>query len=338
MCNHNSFTLLFTALFFTVLGCNEAPQAPSKVLVPGKTTPVVDNESPHDTEQPQQDVDPPIQIDPLPSSPSKIVDTSKDDSKKGDQNKQLPDPIDKENPLPLGIKTYEETPTAPRSIAFTITQTQAKAAITGHPAMSTVVSRMSGNAAGPLAGKTLEVVHGNIITQQEGASFNAANGNLEGGGGLDGAYGRATNQKIYEECKAYKKRYNNNMPVPTGAAVITKAVPDLKVDFVVHVVGPSGAANQQNQNLLYTAILGGLHKANKQGVKTVSIPAVSTGIYGFNLAKGVEIIVNAARDYFEQNPATSIEKVRFVSIDMPSTAVQKTARQFWQFFADLATP
>ena len=89
-----------------------------------------------------------------------------------------------------------------------------------------------------------ELLEGDITEQHVDAIVNAANSQLAGGGGVDGAIHRAAGPSVMMETRA---RYPNGCP--TGDAVIS-AAGDLPVRHVIHAVGPvwrggtSGEARQ----------------------------------------------------------------------------------------------
>ena len=82
--------------------------------------------------------------------------------------------------------------------------------------------------------KRIQLFHGDITTLEVDAIVNAANSNLMGGGGVDGAIHHAAGPKLLEECLRIKERQDG---CPTGEAVITSGG-NLKAKFVIHAVGP----------------------------------------------------------------------------------------------------
>ena len=88
----------------------------------------------------------------------------------------------------------------------------------------------------------LIVVQDDITNLEVDAIVNAANKNLQGGGGVDGAIHQAAGKDLLEECKSLK-------PCETGQAKITKGY-NLKAKYVIHAVGPVWNEGKTNENFL----------------------------------------------------------------------------------------
>ena len=124
---------------------------------------------------------------------------------------------------------------------------------------------------------TLEIVEGDITQQDTEAIVNAANEQLRVGGGVDGAINRAGGPKIQEEAR--KIGY-----CPTGQAVITTGG-NLKARYVIHTVGPIYRNGQAGEAaLLASCYRESLKLASARGIKSLSFPSISTGIYGYPIA------------------------------------------------------
>ncbi len=152
-------------------------------------------------------------------------------------------------------------------------------------------------------GKVLELVRGDITRQEADAIVNAANSGLRGGGGVDGAIHRAGGPEIMRECRRLGG-------CPTGSARATTAG-RLKASIVVHAVGPvwrGGGAGEAS--LLKSAYRRSLEVAEKKGLASIAIPALSTGAYGYPLAAAAQIAVATVAGYLKGE--SSIKKVSFV--------------------------
>jgi O-acetyl-ADP-ribose deacetylase len=124
-----------------------------------------------------------------------------------------------------------------------------------------------------------------ITTVPTDAIVNAAHHALRGGGGVDGAIHRAGGPAILAECIA---RYPRGLP--TGQAGWTTAG-DLPAEYVIHVVGPNYTAGQRDPALLESCYRTALRVADELGVRRLSLPAVSAGIYGWPAQSAADIAV-----------------------------------------------
>lgn len=164
-----------------------------------------------------------------------------------------------------------------------------------------------------LIGKTvLKIIKGDITEQDTEAIVNAANSGLMGGGGVDGAIHRAGGPQILAECKEIRARRGT---LPTGQAVITSGG-RLKAKYVIHTVGPVWAGGRKGEDdLLRDAYFNSLSLARERGIKTVSFPSISTGVYSFPVDRAARIALRTVRDFVLARPG--IEEVRFVLFSDP---------------------
>ena len=93
----------------------------------------------------------------------------------------------------------------------------------------------------PIDACTLEFVVGDITEQDTDAIVNAANRQLAGGGGVDGAIHRAGGASIMAETR---QKYPHGCA--TGSAVITGAG-NLRTRYVIHAVGPIWHGGQERE-------------------------------------------------------------------------------------------
>ncbi len=153
--------------------------------------------------------------------------------------------------------------------------------------------------------RRLELVEGDITTQLVDAIGNAANAALRGGGGVDGAIHRAAGPGLLEELR---RRYPDG--TPTGSAVET-AGHRLPARWVFHAVGPVWrGGNAGEPGLLAAAYRSCLHLADELGARSLALPAISMGIYGYPLADGSRVAVSTIVEHLAGD--TSLEIVRFV--------------------------
>jgi len=152
----------------------------------------------------------------------------------------------------------------------------------------------------------LTLIVGDITNESTDAIVNAANSKLMGGSGVDGAIHRAGGPSIMEECRKIGG-------CPTGHAVITTAG-NLKAKYVIHTVGPRyRGGNTGEATLLKSAYLESLKLASARKIKSISFPAISTGVYGYPVHDAAHIALKTTIDYLKEY--CDIELVRFVLFD-----------------------
>ncbi|MCD6168028.1 MAG: macro domain-containing protein [Caldisericia bacterium] len=156
--------------------------------------------------------------------------------------------------------------------------------------------------------KIIQVVRGDITKEEVDAIVNAANRYLSHGGGVAGAIVRAGGSIIQEESN---KIIEKNGPLNTGDAVITTAG-SLPSKYVIHTVGPVWGEGDE-ENKLKKAILSVLRLATEKKLESISIPAVSCGIFGFPKKKGTKIIYETVKEFLEKEE-TSLKIVRLIGI------------------------
>lgn len=154
-------------------------------------------------------------------------------------------------------------------------------------------------------GKILELVQGDITEQQVDALVNAANRHLAGGGGVDGAIHRRGGPAIMRETR---QRYPQGCP--TGSAVISGAG-DLPAKHVIHAVGPVWQGGSVGEpELLRSAYRTSLDLARQNGCRSVGLPSLSTGAYGYPMDQAAHIALSTAAEFLREEG--SVELVRFV--------------------------
>jgi O-acetyl-ADP-ribose deacetylase (regulator of RNase III) len=162
--------------------------------------------------------------------------------------------------------------------------------------------------------RNLELVQGDITHQQVDAIVNAANSELAGGGGVDGAIHRAGGPEIMRELR---ERYRE---CPTGSAVITGAG-RLKANYVIHAVGPIWMGGDDGEDeLLASAYRTSLQLARDHACRTVAFPSISTGVYDFPLHLAAPI---ALKTVFES--LSDFETIRFVLFAPDTLAAYQSA-------------
>lgn len=160
-------------------------------------------------------------------------------------------------------------------------------------------------------GKKLRLLIGDITKIPVDAIVNAANSGLRGGGGVDGAIHRAGGSAIMRELDAIRVKSGG---CPTGSAVVTGAGA-LPAKYVFHAVGPihrDGAHGEPEH--LASCYRTCLELAEQRGVRTISFPAISTGVYGYPLEDAAGIAIDTITSWLKQ-PGNSIQGVLIVLFD-----------------------
>ncbi len=150
--------------------------------------------------------------------------------------------------------------------------------------------------------KTLRVVQGDLTERDTDAIVNAANEYLQHGGGVAGAIVSKGGQIIQEESDRIGF-------TPVGTAVITGAG-RLHARYVIHTVGPRMGEGDENFKLI-SAVRSVLELASGRGLKSISMPAVSAGIFGFPKERCAAILVGESARYLASHPDSSLELVEF---------------------------
>jgi O-acetyl-ADP-ribose deacetylase len=121
----------------------------------------------------------------------------------------------------------------------------------------------------------ITAVLGDITKQNVNAIINAANNVMRGGGGVDGAIHHGGGPAILCDCI---ERFPNGLA--TGDAGWTTAG-DLPAQWVIHTVGPNYNAGQRDRSLLKSCYRRALEVADELGARSVALPLISTGVYGW---------------------------------------------------------
>jgi O-acetyl-ADP-ribose deacetylase len=150
----------------------------------------------------------------------------------------------------------------------------------------------------------LEAVRGDITAERVDAVVNAANAQLRGGGGVDGAIHRAAGAaQLQAACRSLGG-------CPPGQAVVTPGFA-LGARFIIHTVGPvwRGGASGEPETLA-SCYRSALAVADEVGARSLAFPAISTGVYGYPPDEAAAVAVATV-----QAADTSVTVVRFVAFD-----------------------
>ena len=152
---------------------------------------------------------------------------------------------------------------------------------------------------------TLELIQSDITDLSTDAIVNAANEHLAHGGGVAGVISRRGGPAIQRESDAWVRQHGR---VPTGSAAITSGG-RLKARYVIHAVGPVYDGTPRSAELLASAVRAALRLADEHGLKSIALPAISTGIFGYPMAAAAGVMLRAAIAYLEGE--AGLERVIF---------------------------
>ena len=155
----------------------------------------------------------------------------------------------------------------------------------------------------------IDVAQADITTARVDAIVNAANEALQLGSGVAGAIRRRGGPAIQKECDRIGH-------CAVGDAVVTGAG-DLAARWVIHAVGPIWRGGMRGEDdLLESAVRAALLRAEEVGARSIALPAISTGMFGFPLYRAARISVGAARAF--AGSARTVERILFCLFDEES--------------------
>ena len=151
----------------------------------------------------------------------------------------------------------------------------------------------------------IKVVKGDITEEKVDVIVNAANSRMLGGKGVNGAIHKAAGPRLLNECR---RLYG----CPAGEVRITSGY-KLTAKYVIHTTGPvwDEGKSAKARILLKKCYDSCLQLAAIQGLKSISFPCISTGVYNFPNDEACKIACRSVFD-LEISGKTSIEEVRFV--------------------------
>ena len=169
-------------------------------------------------------------------------------------------------------------------------------------------------------GTVIACIRGDITEQDVDAIVNAANAQLAGGGGVDGAIHRAGGPSIMAECRTIGG-------CPTGQAVRTGAG-DLPAEHVIHAVGPIWRGGEHGEpDLLASAYESSLKVAAESDARTIAFPSISTGAYGYPKSSAAAIAMATVALHASKLGFREVRFVLFSDADL---------RVYQQALADIA--
>ena len=136
----------------------------------------------------------------------------------------------------------------------------------------------------------IEIVRSDIAALGVDAVVNAANSTLLGGGGVDGAIHRAAGPELARAAGPLG-------PCPPGEAVLTEGF-RLRARFVIHAVGPIWSGGNHGEAAILRRVYTHVFQIAREtpGIRTIAVPAISTGAYGFPKDRAARIALSVMLD------------------------------------------
>lgn len=168
-------------------------------------------------------------------------------------------------------------------------------------------------------GEKIVLMQGDLTEMDVDAIVNAANNDLQLGGGVAGAVRRKGGEVIQLECDAIGS-------VPIGGAAITSGG-NLRARFVIHAASMQ-LGGETTAVALRSSTMQCLRIASERQLQSIAFPAVGTGIAGFPISECAQVMLREVADHLKGS--TSLEKVYFVLFDAGALAA------FEKVWADMA--
>jgi O-acetyl-ADP-ribose deacetylase (regulator of RNase III) len=159
-------------------------------------------------------------------------------------------------------------------------------------------------------GQSLQIVQGDITTEEVDAIVNAANEYLQHGGGVAWAITRRGGDVIQDESDKWIKQHG---PVSHAHPAWTSGGA-LPAKYIIHAVGPVWGDGDEDKKLA-DAVTGSLRVADELKLLSIAMPAISTGIFGFPKERAAGIIFSVIKKYFTDIKSSSVQIVRIVLFD-----------------------
>jgi O-acetyl-ADP-ribose deacetylase (regulator of RNase III) len=159
-------------------------------------------------------------------------------------------------------------------------------------------------------GQSLQIVQGDITTDEVDAIVNAANEHLQHGGGVAWAIVRRGGDVIQTESDKWIQQHglvSHAHPAWTSGGT-------LPAKYVIHAVGPVWGDGDEDAKLA-EAVTGSLRVADELKCESIAMPAISTGIFGFPKDRAAGIVFSAIETYFSNVQTSTLKTVRILLFD-----------------------
>jgi len=170
------------------------------------------------------------------------------------------------------------------------------------------------------SGLTFQQIQGDITLANVEVIVNPANSQLMHGGGLAAIIARKAGPVLDSESKSWIREHG---PVSHGVPAYTNAG-DLPFKQIIHAVGPVWGSGEERAKLR-DAVQGSLQLAHDLQLKSLAIPAISTGVFGFPVEPAAKVILSAIIDFTESNPDSCLETVQLFVYSDQAAAVFSAA-------------
>lgn len=167
----------------------------------------------------------------------------------------------------------------------------------------------------------VQVRFGDIVSEHVDVITNAANGSLAHGSGVAGALRRAGGSQFQRDSDDWVAE---NGTLSEGEVAVTPpGNGKLRCKYVVHAVGPIYRAAQHDESvrLLASAVRNTLLKTHELNCTSVSLPAISSGIFGFPKDLCAKVMFDVAVEFCKQHESTTVRQIRFTNFDRETVDV-----------------
>ena len=156
----------------------------------------------------------------------------------------------------------------------------------------------------------MTVVQGDLTASSTDVIVNAANEYLRHGGGVAAALGAKGGEEFLADSDRWVSEHG---PLRPGQAAVT-AGGGLAARWVVHVVGPRYNEGKDNPARLREAVRAALDSCAEIGARTVAMPAISTGVFGYPLEAAAGVIASECVRWMEEHPG-NLNEIQLTGYD-----------------------
>lgn len=171
-------------------------------------------------------------------------------------------------------------------------------------------------------GIDIVVVRNDITNEQVDSIVNAANEHLAHGGGVAGAISSRGGPEVQRESSEYVRKHGI---VHTGQVGVT-GPGRLPCKYIIHAVGPiwsNGRSGEDNE--LESAVFNSYKKANELKCKDISIPAISSGIFGYPKPRCAKVMIRTTKKFIDEVVQNEffLKEIRLTNFDSETTELME---------------